>query len=615
MIENLFFSSSDLTTYNDKTGRYEMTDKWKTLAKNTFETYFDDIEADIDPQTKDGFYNMILRSAEKSINDRVKNIPAGDEHSREQIASYEAEKMSYGDYYIRGNTREPYDFFNSPLPCLCKDCLTESVYPKNNIFGLSAENMTAILGFMNQGRSWEEIEELYKTCEENQILSYGGLMAQENYAFKNPEATLDEIKAVRPEVSFVRFAERDDLEKYNNALEKLADEECTTYDYIDSTYQGRQMLDNILRMDKELYDRYEEAADKGLIRYPWEEINRKEREALPVILCTSYNDALKWQEEHGQPAFTVEAEYGIYCIEGKFGTLAHHDTREDNPAPCNTDTVNMIEKADIKPGDYIMISHIDLDTLGGLMKIRNPYAFESILSGEFAKAAEYLDVNGSHHKVDLPRLVLNATLIRDEVTAADAYLIKTRAPGRPVTGDVTKEIDSKIDTVNQIVNMGSQFDDLIRYGQEWEKTTTKAIEERLVTQNEYVRLFDASDKGDGSGKGPFCNAEYTDPKGNIHAAIVTVNALGGITLSFESAKTGMDARAIMQEEFGPEAGGREGIAGSPREWGKDINEVRLLAGELYEKMTNIFQEKAREEQGLDTADDRDDIDVDVCHLQ
>ena len=34
------------------------------------------------------------------------------------------------------------------------------------------------------------------------------------------------------------------------------------------------------------------------------------------------------------PDFTVEAEYGEILVEGKYGTLAHHGSRSNNPAPC-----------------------------------------------------------------------------------------------------------------------------------------------------------------------------------------------------------------------------------------------------------------------------------------
>lgn len=58
------------------------------------------------------------------------------------------------------------------------------------------------------------------------------------------------------------------------------------------------------------------------------------------------------------PDITVEAEYGDDCVEGKEITLAHHGSRSDNPAPCNTE-VEPLERG------TIVLSHIDLDAVGG----------------------------------------------------------------------------------------------------------------------------------------------------------------------------------------------------------------------------------------------------------
>ena len=76
------------------------------------------------------------------------------------------------------------------------------------------------------------------------------------------------------------------------------------------------------------------------------------------------------------PVLTVEAEYGSYVCEGRFYTAAHHQGEgpyagrhlpghegTGRPAPCNDDGITMIGEEDV-----VVVSHIDLDTLGGCLR-------------------------------------------------------------------------------------------------------------------------------------------------------------------------------------------------------------------------------------------------------
>jgi len=60
---------------------------------------------------------------------------------------------------------------------------------------------------------------------------------------------------------------------------------------------------------------------------------------------------------------TVEAEYGERVVQGSVLTLAHHGPRSGRPCPCG---ISNFPKMGI---DVIGISHIDLDTLGGILAI------------------------------------------------------------------------------------------------------------------------------------------------------------------------------------------------------------------------------------------------------
>ena len=95
------------------------------------------------------------------------------------------------------------------------------------------------------------------------------------------------------------------------------------------------------------------------------------------------------------PTATVEAEYGDMVIEGEVATLAHHTKKyAQNPAPCNTPNVPVLED-----GSTIVISHIDLDTLGGIAALLGIKPDDP----EFWKVAEFLDLNGVHYISQVPQ--------------------------------------------------------------------------------------------------------------------------------------------------------------------------------------------------------------------
>ena len=77
---------------------------------------------------------------------------------------------------------------------------------------------------------------------------------------------------------------------------------------------------------------------------------------------------------------TVEAEYGTECVPGRVVTLAHHGPRSSNPAPCNTETEILPE------GSTIMLSHLDLDAVGGALALMGVKPEDP----EFWKAAEFI---------------------------------------------------------------------------------------------------------------------------------------------------------------------------------------------------------------------------------
>lgn len=295
------------------------------------------------------------------------------------------------------------------------------------------------------------------------------------------------------------------------------------------------------------------------------DLSKAIREDQRVILAPSYDIAKNIKAEA-----TVEAEYGDACLEGTMVTLAHHGPRSNNPAPCNT-----LDVPELPPFATVVVSHIDLDTLGGIYALqgRKPEDYR------FWEAAEMIDVKGAHHIHELDKD------IQDKLNAYYAY--NDGQPRQRYTEaiDVTKQIDDTYNVVNAIVDINDpEHDKLITAGKEWAQTREKEVEDQLVYENKDVRVFDTN--------GIFCAASYFSPNQNtICPATVTYNEkFKSITLAFEDGGKQLNAKEIVQELWGPEAGGREGIAGSPRNVEMTKNDLAKLVNELTERQLKLKTE-------------------------
>lgn len=295
------------------------------------------------------------------------------------------------------------------------------------------------------------------------------------------------------------------------------------------------------------------------------DLSKAIREDQRVILAPSYDIAKNIKAEA-----TVEAEYGDECLEGTMVTLTHHGPRSNNPAPCNTPDV-----PELPPFATVVVSHIDLDTLGGIYALqgRKPEDYR------FWEAAEMIDAKGAHHIHELDKD------IQDKLNAYYAY--NDGQPRQRYTEaiDVTKQIDDTYNVVNAIVDINDpEHDKLITAGKEWAQTREKEVEDQLVYENKDVRVFDTN--------GIFCAVSYFSPNQNtICPATVTYNEkFKSITLAFEDGGKQLNAKEIVQELWGPEAGGREGIAGSPRNVEMTKNDLAKLVNELTERQLKLKTE-------------------------
>lgn len=295
------------------------------------------------------------------------------------------------------------------------------------------------------------------------------------------------------------------------------------------------------------------------------DLSKAIREDQRVILAPSYDMAKNINAEA-----TVEAEYGDECLEGTMVTLAHHGPRSNNPAPCNTPDV-----PELPPFATVVVSHIDLDTLGGIYALQGRKPEDD----RFWEAAEKIDVKGAHHIHELDKD------IQDKLNAYYAYNDGQPRQRYTETIDVTKQIDDIYNVVNAIVDINDpEHDKLIAAGKEWAQIREKEVEDQLIYENKDVRVFDTN--------GIFCAASYFSPNQDvIIPATVTYNEkFKSITLAFEDGGKQLDAREIVQELWGPEAGDREGIAGSPRNVEMTKDDLAKLVNELTERQLKLETE-------------------------
>lgn len=296
------------------------------------------------------------------------------------------------------------------------------------------------------------------------------------------------------------------------------------------------------------------------------DLSKAIREDQRVILAPSYDMAKNINAEA-----TVEAEYGDECLEGTMVTLAHHGPRSGNPAPCNTSDVPKLPSF-----ATVVVSHIDLDTLGGIYALQGRKPEDD----RFWEAAEMIDVKGVHHIHELDKD------IQDKLNAYYAYNYNHAGERYSETADVTKQVEDAYGVINDILDIDApEHDMLIADGKEWAQAREAAVEAQLIYEDKNMRVFDSN--------GVFCAASYYSPKQDaLIPATVTYNEkTKTITLGFEDGGKQYNAMEIVRSVWGPEAGGREGIAGSPRGIEMTKDDLHALVERLKEVQASAGVEK------------------------
>jgi hypothetical protein len=248
------------------------------------------------------------------------------------------------------------------------------------------------------------------------------------------------------------------------------------------------------------------------------------------------------------PEATVEAEYGDKVLKGSMVTLAHHTAEYRNcPAPCNAEVGQLPENA------TIVVSHIDLDTIGGCLALMGMKPS----NGEFWAAAEFIDLNGPHHLFKFSKNV------QDAFNAYWAWnFSQPRSPRITEVTDVTSVIEKHKDVLERILD-GDES--LLEIGKKWTAETTEKVEGCLIEEMPKMRIFATDDV--------FCSAAYYSPSlaQIVPVTLVLNTRMGSITVA--CADGSINARETVQALWGPEAGGHFGIAGSPRGKKMSLNDL------------------------------------------
>ncbi len=262
---------------------------------------------------------------------------------------------------------------------------------------------------------------------------------------------------------------------------------------------------------------------------------------MRIFLVPSYLTQEELAVLQIMPTATVEAEYGEKVIEGKQVTLAHHAPQYAHcPAPCCSVVQQLQEDA------VIVISHIDLDTVGGCLALMGKKPDNK----EFWEGAGFIDCNGTHHIYELEESV------QEQLNAYYAWNAENRLERFTEIRDVTEQVLQHGKVVRKIVE-GDE--NLLGNGRQWVRAEGEKTERCLIFENERLRVFEIPDN-------TFCAAAYYSPKYQKTAlATVSYNLVKkSITIAFEDGGKVHSAREIVRELWGEEAGGHRGIAGSPR---------------------------------------------------
>jgi hypothetical protein len=264
-----------------------------------------------------------------------------------------------------------------------------------------------------------------------------------------------------------------------------------------------------------------------------------------------------------EPHYTVEAEYGEELVEGSILTLAHHGERSGNPCPCLAENLLVESSTDRTIG----VSHVDLDTLGGVMSVMGRRPAGSTVAA-FWELAAFVDLNGPHKLGEA-----NASAGDVRRLSAVWALPKIYPPRDGTVEDVTDRVMTQIEAVEGIL---AGDETLLAAGDEF------TAGEDALNASSFVKMLSGGIILRQSES--FTNHLYVTPSGRVARAVVAHNPEhGSVTASLADPIEGIHIGNLLGEFFSPECGGHAGIGGTERDVVRPLEDARRFASLLADK--------------------------------
>jgi hypothetical protein len=282
-------------------------------------------------------------------------------------------------------------------------------------------------------------------------------------------------------------------------------------------------------------------------------------------------------------ALTVEAEYGAYVAEGSLYTAAHHQplgspyagTHVGGPrsSPCNDEAIPTLTEG------VILVSHLDLDTFGGCFRALAEFGdlFPSNHEGPlnaFWALAEFIDVRGAHKR----GLAHAEGFSMFTLGQLDSWWAWNKANTPRLSRDVVSDVTPLVHAAGEAIRRIFAGEEGMRLaGVAFRGGEDRLNERTFVMTQKGVLVRTAASARD------FCNHLYSTPHAHevLYKAVACLNTeTGSVMISLADPVEGVSCRQIVQALWGSEAGGHDGIAGSPRERIMGMDDLQAVVDAL-----------------------------------
>lgn len=271
---------------------------------------------------------------------------------------------------------------------------------------------------------------------------------------------------------------------------------------------------------------------------------------------------------------TVEAEFGASVVLGRVATFAHHvpsAARERSPC-ANPDADEVMERRSGRRFATILLSHIDLDSIGGALRVMGSPVATSWETQGFWALAGAVDVRGPHRIAEAADAAdlgeRHRKLLEDRLRAFWAWgRSRPRLP-RDVVSDVTGEVREAerilglllADVNDSRVQLTPEALGWIKAGREATaaEDTLEAASRRNVVERDGVRVVCRE-------ADQFVAALHRIGRDtHVVGTASRDTRSGAVTIALADPVPGVSCAAVARGLWGPDAGGHAGIAGSPR---------------------------------------------------